>query len=467
MDAHRDATMDSTASGAAMDAVLSAGATAAALTSTATATSIAGTVATAAAAVGATEAQMQAEVALKDQAPMEAGSPKAPPQSAVPWDAHLDNPTDVDPMVSKMLQLTRRAALGITSESVGNFMETCEFISLGCFCAASNALQLLGLKRNSYPFDWVRSSNEGIMHCLDMQFEDFLTYSTYLVQDQYVIFGGTRWGGSFWHHNLEVPVTRHDMTRRVNRFFGRGNVPACTPRFFVRCVNSTREITAALRLRKALREALPEAQEIYLLIIVDLQAVDGPMVISDQDEEGLLFYGITETETQHSLGQGSQSFRLCSESYARAVAFAIKHFCGESKPQELQTFDSLQKLCSSCVQFDGGDPARELFTPRKFYGQDLDMDVVMGATPQLPNLFAKMRVQMFLIPDNIDTSLPFQVEVFGKSLKCMLPPGSCGGCWLHLCLNEGVLSASATSTVDGQTVPLGPATVEEVLPSSI
>ena len=49
--------------------------------------------------------------------------------------------------------------------------------------------------------------------------QDFLTYSTYNMVDQHVVFGGTRWGGSFWHHNLEAPMTLHDMTRTDSFFF--------------------------------------------------------------------------------------------------------------------------------------------------------------------------------------------------------------------------------------------------------
>ena len=58
-----------------------------------------------------------------------------------------------------------------TKEEIKGWHWGCEFISLGCFCAVSHAFQLLGLKKNSYPFDWVRSPMEGIMHCLDSQFQ--------------------------------------------------------------------------------------------------------------------------------------------------------------------------------------------------------------------------------------------------------------------------------------------------------
>ena len=43
-----------------------------------------------------------------------------------------------------MMQLSRRAALGLTSDQVTAFVASCEFISLGCCCAVSNALQFLG-----------------------------------------------------------------------------------------------------------------------------------------------------------------------------------------------------------------------------------------------------------------------------------------------------------------------------------
>ena len=51
----------------------------------------------------------------------------------------------------------------------------------------------------------------------DFFIEDFLTYSTYQMVDQHVVFGGTRWGGSFWHHNLEAPMTVQDMTRPLGQ----------------------------------------------------------------------------------------------------------------------------------------------------------------------------------------------------------------------------------------------------------
>ena len=81
--------------------------------------------------------------------------------------------------IPEMTPEERRSSLDVCGPHATDFMNRCEFISLGCYCAPSYALQLMGLRKNSYPFDWTRSSLEGVLHCIDMKFEDFMTYSTY------------------------------------------------------------------------------------------------------------------------------------------------------------------------------------------------------------------------------------------------------------------------------------------------
>lgn len=374
---------------------------------------------------------------------------------ATAWDAHLDNPANMQSQANMLVQIARRASLGLTSQNTMCFVDKCEFISLGCFCAVSNALQLLGMKRHSYPFDWVRSSLEGLMHCLDMEFEDFLTYSMCWATDQYVVFGGTRWGGSFWHHNLEAPITKHDMLRRVDRFYGRESVPAAQPRVFVRSVNSSREVQSASRLLDALRNALP-GTEVFLLLILDAQNREGLMAISGKDAVGLLFYGITEMETHYNISQGVQWF---SETYARAIAAAIKHWSGEGSIEGLRMFANLKELSGACVQFDGGDPGRELFTPRKFFGQYLTADRDM-ANHKI--LFAQVQSRNFVVPEHYDVKSPYQVEAFGKTLRINLPVATCGGCFLQLCLNDNAISGIVCQVVDGKACNLGEASITDV-----
>jgi len=433
----------------AVDVALSSAAVA---TLTSTVASTVGTV-VAAATIRAAESPLQDEASAMDT---QCDDMKA---QVLADSSQLENPPTESHTVDNMMKLARRATLGLTAENVSAFCESCEFISLGCCCAVSSALELLGLKRNSYPFDWVRSSLEGITHCLDVQFEDFLTYSTYSVTDQYVVFGGTRWGGSFWHHNLEVPMTRKDMSRRVSRFYGRENISMNMPRVFVRVINSSREIHAAIRFRKTLCSSLLGEPHVYMLFIVDMQTFEGAMSIQGQDGHGLLFYAIRESETTHNITQGAEAFRLCSETYTRAIAFAITHWAAGGSSENVQMFANLNQLCAACVQFDGGDTGRELFTPRKFYGQQME---TFSEKCRLQNLFAKIQTQMFMLPQDIAIDVPYPVECFGRSMRVKLPAGSLGGDVLQLYLNDCTLSASVGRMAQGQLTPVGVALVEEL-----
>lgn len=254
-------------------------------------------------------------------------------------------------------------------------------------------------------------------------------------------------------------MTRQDMARRVSRFYGRENVPMSMPRVFVRGVNSTREINALLRFKRCLRDSLPGEQDIFILLIVELQAEEGAMGITGPDGHGLLVYGIPETETMYNMSQGMDAFRLASESYTRALAFAIKHWAGESDPGKVRMFANANQLSAACTQFDGGDPGRELFTPRKFYGQQM---AALTETTRLQALLAKVQSQMFVIPQDTDVGGPFPVQCFGRNLRVMLPAGSRPGNVLHLYLNDSTLSATVAAMSEGQMVPVGQAPVEEL-----
>lgn len=53
------------------------------------------------------------------------------------------------------------------------------YCSLGEFCHASGLLKSNGLKQASYPFDWIFSSVGMIKHCIEDDFEIFLSKSEY------------------------------------------------------------------------------------------------------------------------------------------------------------------------------------------------------------------------------------------------------------------------------------------------
>lgn len=377
-----------------------------------------------------------------------------------PWDAHLEDPrlqTGYS-FVPEMSSEERRSALNLCGPHVTEFMEKCEFISLGCYCAPSYAMQLLNVRKNSYPFDWTRSSLEGILHCMENRFEDFLTYSTYNMVDQHVVFGGTRWGGSFWHHNLEAPMTVEDMTRRIHRFLGTGDVSPKVPRVFVRIVNSTREISQALRLRDSLKQHFPEAQEIYLLLLVELQMERGPIAVTAPEGQGIFFFCFTEEEFRQQPAPNRHPLSVSGARCAEALATAVKWWAGEGlEGQQVRSVDSLAELSKCIYQFDGGDPARELFVPRRFWGQQLN---TFGGA-MMERLLSLTQQQAFVLPIGVDASKPFPVQCFGRYLQVQLPPFAQQGLVVQLFLNSGQLSGVISSLYEGQLVTLAQVQVED------
>jgi hypothetical protein len=63
-------------------------------------------------------------------------------------------------------------------QSLRNFIkqerDSCEFVSLGENCSTSWYLKSVGLKRYSYPFDWLFSSPEIVLDCINDRFTNFL-----------------------------------------------------------------------------------------------------------------------------------------------------------------------------------------------------------------------------------------------------------------------------------------------------
>lgn len=57
-----------------------------------------------------------------------------------------------------------------------------KFISLGHRCSSAGFLQLLNLKTESYPFDWLVSKLKVIQDCIETQFVHFLQVENYIEQ---------------------------------------------------------------------------------------------------------------------------------------------------------------------------------------------------------------------------------------------------------------------------------------------
>lgn len=71
------------------------------------------------------------------------------------------------------------------------------FISLGWACVTAASMGKYGLRDGAYPFDWVRSQLNGVLHFLENDFEDFLCRE-HLSEDG-KIFYDRKWGIEFIH----------------------------------------------------------------------------------------------------------------------------------------------------------------------------------------------------------------------------------------------------------------------------
>lgn len=268
------------------------------------------------------------------------------------------------PWLAKPVLHARRLALGLRPGGRAvKFAQCCEFVSLGSYCAVARALQALEIKKFSYPFDWARSSMDGVIHCFDNQFADFLTHSSF--KDHGTsgkCFGNSAWGGSFWHHDPSNAKTQKDFERRIDRLYGRGEVDALAPRVFVRALNSTQEMGSAVRLLETLRRALPGSQ-VYLLLLVDNQAREGPVRLQGSEHDGLLVWRGGEGLFAHNGKHWTMQKQ--SEAYAEAIAYAIRYWSEPGKEGATEEVSSLESLISSLSAFEGGDAACALYWPRR------------------------------------------------------------------------------------------------------
>lgn len=121
------------------------------------------------------------------------------------------------------------------SVSVLKLKETNTFISLGGNCAIAYQLKQLGLRYNSYPFDWCRMSVNKLNNVLENNFEGFSNiqinkfsmchtiYDDLLLENQGSYIVKNKYNISFAHeiktdNNEELIKFKETLERRINRF---------------------------------------------------------------------------------------------------------------------------------------------------------------------------------------------------------------------------------------------------------
>jgi hypothetical protein len=257
--------------------------------------------------------------------------------------------------------------MNLKTEKVVKFIEESEFVSLGCFCGATRALQSLGLKRFTYPFDWVRTNVPAVVRCLQRGFADFCTSSFVGCGPDanpgpgVRLCGGSQWGGSFWHHDPHNPKTQQDFARRIERFRGKLEVSPKVRRVFCLSLNALADLSDVPSLRALLEEMLPEA-EVYMLVFIDNQSAPGFIHVAGDDQktffclihEGLFVdSGRTWSEQKHA------------EAYAAGIAQVLHIWSGNVIGYKIPQLPSYTALYAKCNNFDGGDPSKTMYWPQR------------------------------------------------------------------------------------------------------
>lgn len=95
-------------------------------------------------------------------------------------------------------------------------------VSLGTWCMASQYLKHAGIKKESYPFDWIKSSYDIIADCIDTNFQNFLNkkYLEYICISQYPQVNHLFYYiDMFWHHDpLNSSKDEMYFERCIQRF---------------------------------------------------------------------------------------------------------------------------------------------------------------------------------------------------------------------------------------------------------
>lgn len=170
---------------------------------------------------------------------------------------------------SDMLELCARAS------SCDETTSHVQLISLGCYCGPKLTFQKIGRGAETLPFDWLRTSLDGVLHMLRTNFQGFFEYTSRLPVPGYepmVIYRGKL--HSFWHDNPDEESMHERYTRRIARLYGMSSKDQrkgqeTHPTLFVRVAASTDELPRIQELLDELASIF--GKEVFLLLILNWQ----------------------------------------------------------------------------------------------------------------------------------------------------------------------------------------------------
>jgi len=324
-----------------------------------------------------------------------------------------------DPRFSAERQQALQSKLGLSSPDMTAVLEQSEFISLGSHCRVAMALENMGLRKSAYPFDWVRSSAEGVLKCLETDFDDFLSWSD-MKRDKRdnKYFFGTSWGGSFWHHDIEDSSVCETFHRRTDRLLGRGeSLQGLKNRFFVRVANSPQELALAPKLLAAMQRKNPQVK-VFLVVLIDMQKHVG-LVRAENTSNNLVFYNVHEDLWLKGTENILEQRHRIADTYAVGIGAALRYFVQGDKAQAKPVVvPDIAILYRYTTHFDGGDCTKELYRPQR------------------------LREPVYLkVPENSTPGL-IKTRCFGKDVQVFVNEGCSAGAQLEMRLSENLKDVS-------------------------
>lgn len=230
-------------------------------------------------------------------------------------------------------------------------------VSLGSHCGVAACLNSLELRHAAFPFDWNRTSMQGIVHFFQTGFADFLTFSAVRSFPESKSSGGKMFSGSHhsvWHEDCSTVDGIEKYERRICRLLQNtaGRI------LFVRCMNTNIDVTRGEELLSVLSRLFP-GSSVYLLLIADCQPFEQTFFV-EGTEDRLLVHCVNRSRL------GTLDYGFGFPVYRDVIAFAYKCASGIEDAEaccKIGRVRSCGHMFSLLAPFFSGDPTEVPWTP--------------------------------------------------------------------------------------------------------